>query len=207
MSKTLHDLIPGLRDALARYREENSEAFAGVEPKICGRVEIAPLTARMFLDLQGAENALICRDDRGPDPVDVQVMLWRCSPLYKRGDDDLRRFYQATLLELPFEQTVEDLLEYVRRSLAGQPLWKGSVRATPGVGNWAARLVHIFAKEYGWTEDYVLDLPFRRLWQYANRILEDADSTYKEQPAEALRLRAAWLKQKNLDDAAARARN
>jgi hypothetical protein len=197
MSKTLHDLIPGLREAESRYRDENAEAFAGVEPKICGRVEIAPLTARMFLDLQGADSPLVGRSDRYPEPADVQVMLWRCSPLYKRGDDDLRRFYQATLIELPFEEAVEGLLEYVRRSLAGQPLWKGSIRATPGVGNWAARLVHLFAKEYGWTEDYVLDLPMRRLWQYANRIMEDADATYKEQAPEALRIRQAWLISQN----------
>lgn len=197
MSKNLHDLIPGLREAEERHRDESAEAFAGIEPKICGRVEILPMTARMFLDLQGADNPLVCRTVRRPAPEDVQVMLWRCSPLYKRGDDELRRFYQATLLELPFDQTVEDLLEYVRRSLAGQPLWKGSVRATPGVGNWAARLVHIFAREYGWTEDCVLDLPFRRLWQYANRIMEDADATYKEQAPGAMELRAAWLKSTN----------
>lgn len=197
MSKTLHDLIPGLREAETRYRDENAEAFAGIEPKICGRVEIAPLTARMFLDLQGADCALVCNVGRPVNDEDVRVMLWRCSPLYRKGDDEVRRFFQASLLELPFEEAVEGLLEYVRRSLAGQPLWKGSIRATPGVGNWAARLVHIFAKQYGWTEDYVLDLPLRRLWQYANRIMEDADATYKEQAPEALRLRQSWLLTKN----------
>lgn len=200
--KTLHELIPGLREAEARYRDENAEAFAGVEPKICNRVEVAPLTARMFLDLQGGDNALVSSTDRSPAPADVQVMLWRCSPFYKRGDDDLRRLYQAALLGLPFDQAVEDLLEYVRRSLAGQPLWKGSIRATPGVGNWSARLVHIFAKEYGWTADYVLDLPLRLLWQFANRILEDADSTYKEQAPEGLRIRAEWLRSRRVDQGA-----
>ncbi len=197
MSQGLHDLIPGLREAERRYRDEAHESFAGVEARICGKVQVLPMTARMFLDLQGGDNGLVMRNDRPVNEEDVAVLLWRCSPLYSRADEDLRRFYQATLLELPYEDAVVDCLEYVRRSLAGQPLWKGKARATPGVGQWAARLVHIFAKEYGWTEDYVLDLPLRRLWQYANRIMEDADPTYKEQAPDALRLRQLWLEQQN----------
>lgn len=197
MTPSLHDLIPGLRDAEQKYRDESTEAFAGVEPKICGRVDIRPLTARMFLDLQGGDNGLVMKTSRPVNETDVMVLLWRCSPIYVRGDDDVRRFFQATLVDLPAEDAILDCLDYVRRSLAGQPLWKGKQRATPGVGQWAARLVHIFAKEYGWTEDYVLDMPFRRLWQYANRIMEDADATYKEQAPEALRLRQKWLLERN----------
>ncbi len=154
------------------------------------------MTARMFLDLQGGENGLVMNVARPANEQDLMVLLWRCSPAYCR-DDAARRFFQATLIELPYADAIIEALEYVARSLRGQPLWKGTVRATPGVGNWASRLVHIFAKEYGWSEDYVLDMPFRRLWQYANRIMEDADPTYKEQSPGALRLRQLWLQEQN----------
>lgn len=207
MASTLYDLIPGLREAEERYRSESFEAFAGVEPKICGTVEIKPLTARMFADLEGGECAFLPPIKREVDETDVGVLLWRCSPYYARGDEDLRRFFQGSLAVLPFEDTKNEIFEYLRRSLAGMPLWKGKLRATPGIGQWQARLVHMFAKEYGWTEDVILDLPFRRLWQYANRIVEEADPAYKEQAPAALRLRSEYLQSLNARAAAEAGRN
>lgn len=203
MAGALQDLIPGLREAVEKYRAEAHEAFAGIEPKILGAVDVRPLTARMFMDLEGGECAFVARVDREVDESDVGVLLWRCSPFYVRGDDNLRRFFQANLVWMPFDEAKAAIFEYLRRSLAGMPLWRGKLRATPGVGQWQSRLVHMFAKEYGWSEDYILDLPLRRLWQYANRILEDADPAYKEQAPAALRLRAEFLQRLNARAAAA----
>lgn len=197
MGGSLQDLIPGLREAVELYRAEAFEAFAGVEPKICQAVEIRPLTSRMFMDLEGGECAFVARVDRPVDETDIGVFLWRCSPFYERGNEDLRRYFQANLVFLPFVDARTEIYDFLRRSLAGMPLWKGKVRATPGVGQWQSRLVHMFAKEYGWTEDYILDLPLRRLWQYANRIVEDSDPAYKEQAPAALKLRADFLERVN----------
>lgn len=198
MGGSLQELIPGLAEAVERYRAEAFEAFAGVEPKICSAIEVRPLTSRMFMDLEGGECAFVARTGRRVDETDVGVLLWRCSPFYERGNEDLRRFFQANLVWMPFEDARDQIFDYLRRSLAGMPLWKGKVWATPGVGQWQSRLVHMFAKEYGWTEDYILDLPLRRLWQYANRIVEDADPSYKEQAPAALKLRAEFLERANL---------
>lgn len=197
MGGSLQDLIPGLAEAVEKYRAEAFEAYAGVEPKICRAVEIRPLTPRMFMDLEGGECGFVAQVGRKVDESDVGVLLWRCSPFYERGNEDLRRFFQANLVWMPFEDARDEIFEYLRRSLAGMPLWKGKVGATPGVGQWQSRVVHMFAKEYGWTEDYVLDLPLRRLWQYANRILEAADPSYKEQAPAALRVRAEFLARAN----------
>jgi hypothetical protein len=197
MASNLHDLIPGLREAEEQYRAESFEAFAGVEPRICKAFEILPLTPRMFLDLEGGECGFVVKNGRDLDERDIALLLWRCSPYYVRGNDDLRRFHQGAIAILPYVQCVGEISDYLRRSLAGMPLWKGKLRATPGVGIWASRLVHLFAKEYGWSEDQVLDMPFRRLWQYANRILEDKDATYKEQAPAALDLRAKFLARLN----------
>lgn len=204
MGLTLHDLIPGLREAEDAYRSEAQEAFAGVEPKIAGAVEILPLTPRMLLDLDGAENGFVvgAKADEGITCGDIGVFLWRCSPYYERGNDDLRRFFQANLAPLEYETVVRDVSQYLRRSMAGMPLWKGHAGGARGVTTWASRLVHMFAKEYGWSEAQVLDLPFRRLWQYANRILEGADPKYVERAPEALRLRAQWLHSRNAARAA-----
>lgn len=195
MTPTLQTLIPGIREAEARYRSEAQEAFADFEPKICGMVEISPLTPLMMTDLEGGENRFVAGEGTA-DAGDIGVLLWRCSPFYKRGDDSLRRFFQANLAPLPYDKTREEIAEYLRRSLGGMPLWRRDGSAS-SVATWQSRLVHSFAKEYGWTEEYILNRPFRRLWQYANRMLESEDPKYSERCPEALRIRAAWLVQAN----------
>lgn len=192
----LPDLISGLREAEDQYRQENAEAFFGMEPDICGMVQIAPFTPKMFIDLDGSGNAFFAKNGTAITASDIAVFLWRCHPLYVFGTEEAKTYrslFNASLFVLPYSQSVDDISAYIRRSWQGMPLWPGKVKKEPGVGQWPARLVHLFAKEYGWSEEYTLNLPFRRLWQYANRILEEQDPKYKEQCARALTLRSEWL--------------
>jgi hypothetical protein len=198
MANGLSDLLPGLREAEDSYRQASAEAFAGIEPKIAGMVDIAPFTPAMFIDLDGAQNAFFSPPGTPITPADVCAFLWRCSPYYTRTDpgaDDIRRFFQANLYVVPYNQAVDDINAYVKRAWLGMPLWKTKVQpeGEKALAQWPARLVHMFAKEYGWLEAYTLNLPFRRLWQYANRILEEHDPKFKEQCSEVLRMRADLL--------------
>ncbi len=206
MANGLSDLIPGLREAEDAYRQENAEAFAGIEPAICGMVEIAPLTPKMFIDLDGAENAFFSRSGTDISAGDICAFLWRCSPHYSFGKPDsvtLRRLFNASLVVLPAQRAVTEIEEYIRRSWSGMPLWKSSGRPEQGLAQWPSRLVHMFGKEYGWLEDYTLNLPFRRLWQYANRILESNDPDFRELCAKAMKARSQFLIKMNEDLAAA----
>lgn len=196
MATGLSDLISGLREAEDAYRQASSEAFAFVEPAICGMVEIAPMTPKMFIDLEGAENAFFGRKGTSITVGDVGAFLWRCSPHYAYGTDEakaMRSFFNLNLYVVPYDQAVDDINAYIERTWAGEPLWKTSSRAERSLGNWASRLVHMMAKEYSWKEDYILNLPFRRLWQYANRIMESNDPDYKELCAASMRIRAEYL--------------
>jgi len=193
MSRSLQDLIPGLREADEEYRNLALEAFAGVEPKIAGVIEILPLTARMLLELEGAECALVTGCGRAADETDVALFLWRCSPHYERGNETLRRFFIGSLAPIPFGLARDDILAYLERALAGMPLVKNSSSAASGVSAWPSHLVHLLAKEYGWSEEYILDLPLRRLFQYVNRILESKDPDYRERSQKSMELRRRYL--------------
>lgn len=195
------DFIPGLREAEVRYRQENAEAFAGVEPNICGGVEVLPFTPQMFVELDGAGNAFFGERGTPITPADVAVFLWRVSPYFLRGDENLRRFHIGNSAILPYDRAVTEVQEYITRAWAGMPLWPGKAGSGHGLGQWPARLVHIFAKEYGWLEEYTLNLPFRRLWQYANRILEEADPKYREKCGAAMRIQTDWLIEQNTSKA------
>ena len=190
------DCIPGLREAEDHYRQENAEAFAGVEPRIGKMVEVLPFTPQMFVELDGADSPFF-RNGAIITEADVAVFLWRVSPYYVRGNEDQRRFFVANLAVLPYDTAVDEITEYLRRSLAGMPLWPGKIRTEVTLVQWPARLVHMFASEYGWAEEYVLNLPFRRLWQYANRILEEKNPDFTEKSAAGMRARDKWLNERN----------
>lgn len=191
------DFIPGLREAEERYCNENAEAFAGVEPDVCGRVKVQPFTPQMFVELDGAGNSFFGAPGTPITPADVAIFLWRVSPFFDRANDDLRRFHIGFSAALPYDKAVADINDYIRRSWSGMPLWPGKTSNARGLGQWPARLVHLFAREYGWLEDYTLNLPFRRLWQYANRILEEHDPKYREKCGEAMKLQTQWLIEQN----------
>lgn len=195
MAPGISDLISGLREAEDRYRQDATEAFAGVELDICG-VPILPMTPKMFIDLDGAGNAFFSPRGTTITAGDCAALLWRCSPCYAQ-DPQLRTFFNGHLSVLPYVDVVDGITAYVERSWSGMPLWPGKTTKERSLGQWPSRLVHLFAKEYGWQEEYILNLPLRRLWQYANRILEEHDPKYREQCAEVMKLRQDWLIKEN----------
>lgn len=190
------DFIPGLKEAETKFRDEQIEAFAGVEPDICGMIGVLPFTPQMYLELSGAGNRLLAAEV--VTPIDVAQFLWRVSPGFSRtAKPKVKKAFHLCISVLPFDQAVDELLAYVSRAWAPMPNWPGGGAATPSAGVWPSRIVDMFAKEYGWTEEYILNLPFRRLWQYANRVLERKSDKYTQRCPEVLRLRAEWLKSVN----------
>lgn len=199
MAPGLSDLIPGLREAEDQYRSDNAEAFLGIENDIAGAVPILPFTPKMYIDLVAAGNAFFAPKGTPITAADVAVFLWRCHPNYCFGTEQantLRRFFNGSLYLLDYSRAVDDINTYNAAAWAGMPMWK-SRGVDVGVAQWPSRLVHLFAKEYGWTEEYILNLPFRRLWQYANRVLEENDPKFKETSPNSLRLRDEWLNEAN----------
>lgn len=193
------DFIPGLREAEAKFREEELDSFAGVEPDICGLVEVVPLTPQIFIELSGSGNAFFNRERTSGivTPVDVAVFLWRVNPGFNRKDKERRQLFNQVVSLLPFDQAVSDIEDYIVRSWSAMPQWPGSSGGSQSAGVWPSRIVDMFAAEYGWREEYILNMPFRRLWQYANRILERKNADYTHKVPEALRLRQKWLEQAN----------
>ncbi len=195
MAADLYNLIPGLKEVESAYKVQQLEAFTGLEPAICGVILVNPFTPQMFVELDGCGNAFF--GDELPGVADVAAFLWRISPVYKRGDNEARLIFFGLINNLPYEQCAVELYQYLKRSWAGMPQGKSTARGQQSAGTWISRIVHILASKYGWSEEEILNKPFRRLWQYINRIIEEADEHYIERCPEAQRLRAEWLTEKN----------
>lgn len=197
MAAGIDSQIPGLIEVREKYKRLQLEAFVGIEPKICGQIEVLPFTPRMFLELMIAGNRFVA----GDDPIraeDIGIFLWRISPLYVRGNCVIQEEFISLLTRIfslyGTEEMSSVIIAYFNRAWDGVPQFK---RGRHSISSWVSNLVHMIAKEYGWTEEYILDLPFRRLWQYVNRIMEDANPKYKERCQEADALKSRWLIEQN----------
>lgn len=187
--------IPGIQEAEQQFTNEQLESFAGVEPDICGAFKVEPFTAQMFIELVGSENAFFV-EDKLIGPEDVANFLWRVSPGFNRKGKN-RSTYNLCIAAFNFYEIRKEILLYIARAWHASPQWPGAGKGSPSAGVWPSRIVDLFASEYGWTEEYVLNMPFRRLWQYANRILERNDPKYTHKCPESLRLRQKWLDEQN----------
>lgn len=187
-------LIPGEKEAAEKFRTEQILSFAGVEPDI-GAVAVKPFTPAMFIDLEIGESGFF--GGRSPGPSDLAVMLWRVSEAYERGNAAKRTQFNYFVGMMNHDEAMTGCFDYLRRAWLAMPEWPGSKGGPKSVGIWPSRLVHMFGTEYGWLEEYTLNLPFRRLWQYANRILESNSDRYVQKAPGVRSARADWLKEEN----------
>jgi hypothetical protein len=200
MSAGIYDLIPGLKEAAERYRSDQLKAFTCLEPDICGCIAVKPFTPRMFIELDAVESKVLS-PSQGIRPEDLGVFLWRISENYERGETVARKQFIMSLAVMfdnqLFEELTEATFQYLERTWSNMPLFGDSGSSYDNASSWISHIVHSIAKNYGWTEDTILDTSFRRLWQYINRIKEDDNPKYKERCPEVMRMRAEWLNSQN----------
>jgi hypothetical protein len=199
MAGTLYELIPGLKEAEYKYKAEQLEGFVGIEPPICGSIHVRPFSPQMYLELEGCGNAFVLH--REPTPADAGVFLWRISEKYARMDNKTRDEFIAILSTMSFPEVCLEIHEYRRRAWSGIPQSMGNAESE-SVGSWVSFVVHKIAINYHWPEQEILNMPFRRLWQYMNRIKEHFNDRYKEQCPDSQRLKNDWLLAQNKKEGA-----
>lgn len=198
----LYAHIPGLKEAEEKYSDAQVEAFIGIEPRLAGRIEVRPFTPQMFVELDLSGNRFFSTEE-DPDEGDVGAFLWRISPCYAPGNEAQRSAFgqllNLVLLETELSVLITEIQAYVARAWLAMPIpSKGrSGSGSVDISAWPSHIVHMLAKEYGWKEEYIMGLPFRRLWQYVHRIREEMNPDYKERCHAALSIRSRWLEAQN----------
>jgi hypothetical protein len=85
-----------------------------------------------------------------------------------------RRRFIARCRALPYGQTCEAIRCYLDDALCDRP--GGSVSNDAPIASWISGDVYFLAKNFGWTEAEILNLPVRRSFQYMRRIIESGGS-------------------------------
>lgn len=93
------------------------------------------------------------------------------------------------LARVNFISSVEAIDEFVKESFQDSPPGTG----VTGVSyySFAASIVDVFAKEYGWRESEILDTPLKRVFQYLKAISRRNGETVFFNPSD--KVRGEWL--------------
>jgi hypothetical protein len=166
--------FPGYREALLSERDARDYAFLDLPRTICG-VEVVPMTlrqlmARLALGCPFIANLPASLILQMPGPagqitqfiwfISVSRALSRGNPL---ADYRARQAFCARLAVISATEAIEGIQDYLKITFLDSPPSGGKSHVP--TASIAATLVDIFAAEYGWTDDKILDSPLVRLYQ------------------------------------------
>jgi hypothetical protein len=158
--------IPDYAEALAKERLQRQAAFLPVLESI-GPFEARPLTLTHYTILAVAENPLLHKAP--PSRAELAAFLWIVSPEFCAEARARDRFLKrCRVLNRPevFSATLPEAVDYLADALAE----KLPSRFEPGfqaeLYSDVANICDRFACEYGWTQEYTMQLPLKCLLQY-----------------------------------------
>lgn len=138
-------------------------------------VEVNQFTPHHYILLDFANNPHIS-GEREPTIDDTIQFLWVVSPEYKHKDKEAFAAFQKKHANLDNEKMSDEIFEYLSYSLLDLiPTHtadnKPKTNKAPCYA-WIIPYIDTIASQYGWTDDYILQLPFARILQYRRAIEE-----------------------------------
>lgn len=171
--------VPEYMVALRRENAQRDCAFFLDRELLCG-AKVLPFAPRHLLIMDNIGSPLL----RGglPDEEDVDRFLWVISPKFRVGRCGVglsRWLWLRRFRKLPFIEKVLAIDEYLDEAFLDSP-GSGSPCGAPSDYSFAASLIDRLACEYGWSEAHILDVPFKRFWQYLRAIRKrhDPEATF-----------------------------
>ena len=187
----LHAIIPGLAEAEAKQDQIRDSAFLALPVTLCG-LPCTELTVRRFAILIQARSPFVCGGF--PLPEDTAVFLWAVDPAFSYTDTLAKAARIEACKALDYHGAVADIRAFVEEAFMDSPPSDGA--AGESLNSWLANLVDILAREYGWTQREIFELPMACVFQYMriinrriapnspqfNRLTDAAKSRWLNQP-------------------------
>jgi hypothetical protein len=164
---SLYELLPRYKEAVDYENQLRTLSFLPVHDYI-GNIPVVQFSPVKYILLESAHNPFVCGGTI--EPSDIVQFIWALSPDY--GQLNKREAVIKLCSDLPYNETIEKIRKYLDESfidsMEGNPIGIETITYY----SWIAGLIDIFAAEYGWTSDHVLNMPFKQLYQYVKVIKE-----------------------------------
>lgn len=165
MSLLDYNAIPGYAEAVKVEQANRDLAYLKDCPPICG-IPVRHMNARHWILLAGCGNKFIT----GGRPLveDVTGFFWFLSPKYSVNTSDRDIFIAALVHHIVLMDAPAAIYAYLDRTFQDCPqgAGEGGKYYTAPV----ASTVDLLAREYGWTDEHILEMPLARLFQQLRRI-------------------------------------
>lgn len=153
--------IPGYKEAVAEERNNRLFPFLGIPDEI-GGIQVLPLSCRHVLLLEGCGSPFL----GGAGEVDaarVRQFLWIVSPEFSVEKAKREAFITENASKFTADAAIA-IFDYVKRHFQDSPGSRVDGE-TKSYFSWVAGVVDIFASRYGWTVEYILNLPIAIVYQ------------------------------------------
>lgn len=199
MIQPLPDTVrQSLIDAVQKERLIRDVSYLPVIEHICG-FEVSPLTLTHYITLKTIESPFL-PPFATPDPEDLARFLWLLNPRFSLDAKERKKFMKRCRVFMPppaplfngrraiqrwknksavalarMAETVIAARAFIREAMQDQPGSSGGngVIQRPEFYSDATSICAQLAREYGWSEDSILAMPTKRLFQYIKEIRDE----------------------------------
>jgi len=184
---TLLEQIPGLREAIEQEQTIRDASFLELPERVCG-FDVPPLTLRHVLALEAVGSPLVCGGRPMPHDFAAFLVLLTRVRGFARWNM-LRRLGLVT-----YDDAFVDVTGFIAEAMQDSPGGAG-VGESVSYYSFGASLVDCLAREYGWSESSILDMPLKRLFQYLKVIARRNGDQTLFNPSD--KVRGQWLAKVN----------
>lgn len=162
--------------AVRRESEVRETALLPMCFDLCG-IEVNQFTPQHYILLDFADNPHL--DGKPPTLEKTLEFLWVVSTEYKHRDKDAFEAFKNKYKDaFDHEVMIDEIYEYLSYSLldlvssSSQDESKKPKTNRAPYYAWIIPYIDLLASQYGWDDDYIMQLPFARILQYTRAIEE-----------------------------------
>lgn len=192
------DLVPGYKAAVEQESLIRNAAFLPINESVAG-YEVRPMTLRHYALLRMMRSPVLTAEI--PSPVQLSTFLWLLSPQYNpqgkgrkkllrrcrefdlpakpliRTNRALRRWNKKAICRMKrFEDVLADARRYVFETFTDKPPVDKEI-SNPDYFSDIGWICAQLAREYGWHEEQILNMPIKRVFQYLREIKHSKGET------------------------------
>lgn len=154
-------MLAELRVAIKRENNIRDAAFLDLTTSICG-IEVRQMTPRDLLILTGIGNPIVSYGL--PSPPQLAEFLWFLSPKFKLNASFRRYFFIRKCAKIDFVAAIAACRNYIDATFQDSPA--SSTQSSGPYASWCAHIVFNIASETGWSDENIMNMPLKRLFQY-----------------------------------------
>ena len=130
------------------------------------RASVREMTLRHYFTLHGIGSPFITGDDYQPE--DIAIFLWVLSPEYVPCQHAKKDFFKKAI-KVKLVESITQISDFMEMTFADAEAG-GSDESPSRYASFLAFQIDLLAHEYGWTIDYILELPLRQIFQLNSAI-------------------------------------